>query len=175
MKTSILGFFMLFIFYIVLGYHYLNIGIDFLLFTTFYVFFILILSIIPSLAITYKNILGLGREDNVMLLVNTVHIILGGTLILYFELYRYFLGSITPTTGYILFGITLVVNVVILLEHMNEKWIIKVFSVYILAFVLLHFIEYLLEWNLLFFYPLPAIYLLLHNVTILSYGFLKRR
>jgi len=175
MKKSITGFFMLFVFYIVLGYLFLNIGIDFLLFTPFYVFFILILSLIPTLSITYKNILGLGKEDNVLFLVNTVHITLVGILMIYIALYNQFIGSITPITGYIIFGISIFINVIILFEDIKEKWVKKAFLLYFLAFILLHYIEYLLSWNLLFFYPMPAIYLLLHNVTILSYGILKLR
>ena len=175
MRKSIVGFFMLFIFYIVLGHFFLNIGIDFLLFTTFYVFFILIISLIPTLLITYRNVLGLTRDDNVLLLVNTVHISLVGILILYFTLYKYFIGSITPITGYIIFGVSLLLNIVVLFEDIKEKWFITALLIYVLAFVLLHYIEYLLIWNLLFFYPIPAIYLILHNVTILSYKILKSR
>ncbi len=175
MRKSIAGYFMLFIFYIVLGHTFLNIGIDFLLFTTFYVFFILILSLIPTLLITYRNVLGLTRDDNVLLLVNTVHIAFVGILILYFTLYEYFIGSITPITGYIIFGVSLLLNIIVLFEDIKEKWFITALLTYILAFVLLHYIEYLLIWNLLFFYPIPAIYLILHNVTILSYRILKSR
>jgi len=173
MRKSILGFFMLFIFYIVLGHHFLNIGIDLIAFTPFYVFFILILSIIPTTSLTYRNKLGLGRGDNILLLVNTVHITLVGVLLLYMFLYNYFIGSLTPFSGYILFGVSILINVIVLFDDIKEKWVIKALSIYILAFISIHFIEFLLEWNLLLFYPMPAIYLLLHNVTILSYGILK--
>ena len=75
----------------------------------------------------------------------------------------------------ITFGISIFINVIILFEDIKEKWVKKAFLLYFLAFILLHYIEFLLSWNLLFFYPMPAIYLLLHNVTILSYGILKLR
>lgn len=175
MKKSILGFFMLFTFYIIFGYYYLNIGIDFVLFTPFYVFFILILSLIPTLSITYRNVLGLGREDNVLLLVNTVHITLVGILILFAVLYNHFIGSVFSINGYLIFVVSLILNIIVLFEDAKEKWAITALIIYTLAFVSLYYVEYLLLWNLLFLYPLPLLYLLLHNVTILSYRILKLR
>jgi len=175
MRKSIFGFFMLFLFYLVLGYYFLGIGIDFLMFTPFYVFFILIMSLIPSIAITYRNKLGFGKDDNVLLLVNTVHIFLVGIAIGFYVLYNNYVGEVSVLIGYIIYGVSLLLNVVVLFDDLKENRFAKALLMYVFAFIALHFVHYLLEWDLLFFYPMPAIYLLLHNVTIISYTILRSR
>ena len=175
MRKSVFGFFMLFVFYLVLGYLYLNIGIEFLIFTPFYVFFILILSFIPTLLVTSKNVLGDERRNDVLLVVNIVHIVLVVMLIVYDTLHNYFLGDISLNTEYIVFGVSLLVNILVLFGDIKEKWVITALVIYTLAFVLFYYIGVLIFPYFPLLYPFTLLYLLLHNVTIVSYGLLKTR
>lgn len=171
-KGNILLYIILFLFYFALGYLFLGrqsnlASIRFIIIPSI---IFLILSMVGTTSLLYSDFI---RQDNysrnyVVLNVFITQIILISAFILYVSLY----GNnfeITPLTGYIVMGASLLTNIFFLRKDLSESWVRIALSIHIFIFAIFIFWNYIGISIIL----LGALYMIIHNIFVVSYGLLR--
>lgn len=169
MSRNVVSIVVLFLYYAVISY---LTGGNVLMFTMIPILFLFILlaQLIPYSLLTQSFICQDHYEHkNVLLVVNVVHIILTVGLFVVIALYNHLVGDISPVLGYLIVGISMVINLIILFKDIRELWVIFVLTLHIIVNGLL------VLWDTLGFGVvfLGLGYLALHNIVIVSYGVLR--
>ncbi|MFW5794735.1 MAG: hypothetical protein ACOCV1_04550, partial [Bacillota bacterium] len=109
---NIISFVILIAFYFVLGYLFLGSPLAVLYAGIGGILFLFLSSSLPILLLVSNKIREDNySKDNVMLSVNITHIILVISLISFVIVYNNYFGDISPTLGYIVVSVSLLINI----------------------------------------------------------------
>lgn len=164
---------MLFITYLAILIFVLDVGLELLAFSPFYVFFILIASLFPTLFLAFVRAINPNLKGTV-LIVNTIHILLLAGFFFMIGFYVSFIGEMNHAFGYIFFYSMGIIHLIILRKELKRSWVwIMTLILFIIMLGYSDFSGTFLEFVLNSF-PF-SIYLIMQNVTVVSYIFLKER
>ncbi|QWC00302.1 hypothetical protein KHQ88_01680 [Mycoplasmatota bacterium] len=167
---NIISFVILIAFYLFLGYLFLDSPLAILSVGIGGILFLFLSSSAPILLLVSDEIREDNySKDNVMLSVNITHILLVISLISFVSIYDNFFGDISPVLGYIIMSVSLLINILCLLKDMKKSWVWIALSLHILMFIIFMFWQFVGLILIL----LALIYMIVHNVFVVSYGILR--
>jgi|GEM_PF-2491754 len=169
-KKNVISLVILIPFYFVLGYLFLGTPLAILYVGIGGILFLFLSSSVPILLLVSDKIReGNYSKDNVMLSVNITHIILVISLISFVIVYNNYFGDISPTLGYIVVSVSLLINILCLIKDIKKAWVWIALSLHILMFIIFIF------WQTvgIILILLSLIYMIVHNVFVVSYGILR--
>ena len=173
MKRNVLGFFILFAFYLPILNKVFDIGLEMLALLPFYIFFILISSVVPSLYLAFVRAINSNLKSTV-LLVNVIHILIVSIIICVSYLVVSVQGEITHGLGYLILIGSLIASVIILFREYERKWTwIMIIVLLLIIWSYSTFPGNVLEF--MFAHKITSYYVVIHNVIVVSYIFLREK
>ncbi len=170
-KTKhLISYLILISFYVLLGYLLLGTPWAILAGGGIYLMFLLVSSYIPYQLLTSEQIKdGNYEKERVMTVVNITHVLLMLALIGFVIFYNREIGEISPTLGYIVVSLSLLINIICLFKDLKKKWTWIALGLHILVFIMFAF------WQIVGFglILLGFFYMAIHDIFIVSYGILR--
>lgn len=172
-RRNILGFFMLFGFYLFIFLNVLGIGVEILIFLPFYIFFILVLSLFPTLFLSFARAVSSRKSQGSMLMINLIHIGVVIALLIYIGATALLL-PLRFDAGEILLIIMFVGSFIMFFRDLRERW---VQILLLLLIVVFYFINKspLYGMSIILETPVLMIYIIMHSVIAFSYLALKEK
>lgn len=168
-KKNIISFAILIAFYSILGYLLSGNLLTILTSGIGGILFLVLSSSLPIMLLLSNEIRENNySKDNVILSVNITHILLVIALICFVSIYNNYIGDISPTLGYIVVSVSLLVNILCLIKDMKKSWVWITLGLHMIMFVLFMFWQVM---GIIVFFAF--IYMIIHDVFVVSYGILR--
>ncbi len=171
MKTKqLISYLILILFYVLLGYLLLGSPLAILAGGGIYLLFLLVASYIPYQLLANEQIRNDNYpKDHILIVVNVTHMLLMLAFIGFVIFYNLEIGEISPTLGYIVVSLSLIINIFCLIKDIKKRWTWMALGLHILVFALFA------AWQIIGFIPvlLGFFYMVIHDVFIVSYGILR--
>lgn len=170
MKRNITGALLLISVFGTIGYLLTENYLGFFSFFMTFILIFLMTAAIPYLFLGFDDIRQNNYSvQNIFLFICINHIVLIIGLTQFVRIYDNNFGDIEPLLGYIIFGVSLVINLLCLMRDLKKLWALLLLGAHVIVFLMFVF------WP---FVPMPIlffgfIYMVIHNIFVVSYGSLR--